>query len=209
MSSVDLWRPLRRLQRKPLLALLLISSTTSALGTNAPQRHPRRSDCQANGFPSFACILGVRLGRDTEADLERRIGKGVVCTGGHSNSGRGWSFHRARGGLGLYTDGFDLRNDRYILDTVRLSDWRGALGSCFPFTRFRPHPLAKLRRGMSQTEVLRAVQPLGPPTAHSTKEMVWRRDSMIRGRWYDYELSLRFTAQGLEDVLAEGSANPP
>lgn len=209
MSSVDPCRIPPSVKRRTLLVWLLISSALPALGTSKPMHHPGRSDREASSPPSFARILGVRIGINTETDLERRLGKGEVCLGGHSNSGRYWRFPSSRGGLSLYSDGFDLRNNRYILDTVRLSDWRGALGNCFPFTRFRPGPLAKLRRGMNQAEVLRAVQSLGAPTVRSKKTMEWRRDLLIRGRWYDYELTFRFTGQGLDEVLAEGSANGP
>src|SRR5690242_10062010 len=99
-----------------------VGCASSAVGSLAGTKGCRAGKNSPPRVPFFARALGVRLGVDTERQLERKIGRGEVGVGGHPNSARIWLFSS---GLQLTADGFDLRNNDYILDTLIFSHWKG------------------------------------------------------------------------------------
>jgi hypothetical protein len=109
------------------------------------------------GYPAYAHVLGLTIGTCTTAQLVRRLGRGVVQTGGHSDSGHSWTFRKAQ----LDTDGFNFVGDSRspLIDQVVLS-WSGELGKVREFKRFGMGILGKLRSGMSNAQVSAALAPL-------------------------------------------------
>ena len=159
-----------------------------------------------SGVPAFVNALGLKPGRSTERDLERKIGAGEVCIGGHSNSGREWFF---RNGLVLYADGFDGdgRGDSLFIDSLVFKNWNGPLGETLELKKYGFGLWGKLRVGMSQAECLQ-ILPGSTPTLTTTQdEITWEQRGL--GRRYEkkatfvYDAILRFSGGKLECLLIE------
>lgn len=70
-------------------------------------------------IPSIASIAGVKVGFSSMDELERRLGKGKVTTGGHSNGARLW---RVKGtSWVIYADAFDYSKRGAVVDTLQIS----------------------------------------------------------------------------------------
>jgi hypothetical protein len=70
-------------------------------------------------IPEIARILNVDVGRSTMPDLEKILGEGASCMGGHPYYGRAWYLSRQK--LYIYADGFDYdKNGKLIINTIEL-----------------------------------------------------------------------------------------
>jgi hypothetical protein len=147
----------------------------------------------------------VRLGVDTERQLERKIGRGEISIGGHSNSGRVWSFPS---GLNLMADGFDLRDNDYILDTLVFSDWNGRLDATRKLAALGLGPWGGLRVGMSQRECLNALPPEMRHPMTSKDALEWQRkvagSRAGKAGIFLYEATVSFEGGRLNYLRLEG-----
>jgi hypothetical protein len=142
---------------------------------------------------------------DTERQLERKIGRGEIGVGGHSNSGRVWSFTH---GLQLAADGFDLRDNDYILDTLIFSHWKDRLDATRKLARLGFGPWGALRLGMSQRDCLNALPPGMRHPIRSKDALKWQRkvagSRSGRSRMFQYEATVSFEGGRLNSLLLEG-----
>jgi hypothetical protein len=178
-------------------ALLLFSPATDI---SAAQK--RKADASSPVPPSFVRVLNVRMGVTAERELERRLGDAEVTIGGHSNSGRGWYFHN---GLQLRSDGFDLGNEGYILDTLVFSGWRGQLGDTREFAKSGVGVWKRLRVGMTPTACLAVLSTETHKPTITPDTLTWRKEvrSARRGKraLFLYEATLRFSNGRLDSLL--------
>lgn len=153
--------------------------------------------------PSFMRTLSVELGKDKVKRLERKIGKGFVTVGGHSNSGRSWSYANR---LHLLLDGFyfDSKGDA-ILDELSFLDWEGRLGDTKELAKFGFGIWGRLRRGMTQKECLQLLPKSLPQPTVTTDEISWKQDikGVFRRRHgkFQYEALLRFRMGRLDSLF--------
>ncbi|KAG8526081.1 uncharacterized protein KY384_000073 [Bacidia gigantensis] len=152
------------------------------------------------GVPAFVRALGMRPGISTERDLERQIGAGEVCVGGHSNSGRYWSFAN---GLDFKADGFDRAAGRSLfLDILVFEDWNGSLGDTPELAKYGFGVWGKLCVGMNKDECLRLLPSDMPPPVITQDEITWTQQGLSRRNakpvMFDYEATLHFSGEKLE-----------
>ncbi len=156
--------------------------------------------------PEFVRVLKMEMGKDTENKLERKIGKGFVTVGGHSNSGRLWHYPN---GLRLLADGFDYgRDGSPVLDTIVFLDWKGRLGDTKELEKYGFGIWGKLKRGMTQTECLQLLPKSLPKPTSKIEEISWTQyiKGIRRGKHskFEYEALLRFTRGRLDSLLLSG-----
>lgn len=148
---------------------------------------------------SITDLVKFRFGEWTTFDLEKSLGAGEPCIGGHSTSGRSWTL---RDGTGFYSDGFerDTRGRTNIVDTLRVWDWPAYLGGAYKVGPFFGPQLQSLKVGDSMID---ALQKVGK----------WSRDAEIVGSRLKFvaktrtsrssrvvTVSLRFGKEGLVEV---------
>jgi len=196
------------MRRKPSAAVwrwIGVCCALSAVGNRTRATTCGASSSAPPSVPPFARALRVRLGIDTERQLERKIGRGEVCTGGHSNSGRVWWFSN---GLQLAADGFDLRKNQYILDTLVFSRWSGRLDSTRELVRLGFGPWGALRLGMTRQDCLNALPPEMRHPLTSKAGLTWRRKVTgsregTPGKFL-YETFVSFERERLDYLRLEG-----
>jgi hypothetical protein len=120
--------PGRRVERRPPApggAPRATIASNTALTSADPQPEKPEPPTQ---IPPLARIAGVRVGWDTMGTLEKRLGRGMVVTGGHPRGARVWSVRGA--GWTIFADGFDFRrnaaDDSCVIDTIAVEagEWR-------------------------------------------------------------------------------------
>ena len=158
-----------------------------------------------SGVPSFVRALGLKPGTSTERDLERRIGAGEVCVGGHSNSGRYWSFAN---GLALRADGFDrASDDSLFIDSLVFEDWNGPLGETPELKKYGFGVWSGLRVGMSGEDCLQILSSDMPTPVITQDEITWTQQGLARRNaeqvTFDYDATLRFSGGKLKCLLLD------
>ncbi len=192
-----------------LLALFAFASMflLPAVGNSAQRQYKHRTSAPV--LPDFVRVLHIRLGVDTERRLERKIGKGEVTLGGHSNSGREWFFSN---GLVLYADAFERIGNKYFLDTLHFFAWRGRLGETKELKELGLGVWSKLRVGMTQSECLHALPThvLNLPKPKTSPDaIIWQQN--VKGTragkpgMFDYAATLQFARGRLKSLLLEGN----
>jgi len=174
------------------------------VGNTTQRQHRGRTSAPV--LPDFVKVLHIRLGVDTERRLERRIGKGEVTLGGHSNSGREWWYSN---GLALYADAFQRTGNQRVLDTLHFSEWRGRLGDTKELKDFGLGVWSKVCIGMTRQECLQAL-PAQMPKPIASADAIVRQQNVNGTRagklgTFDYEATLQFSSGRLKSLLLEGS----
>ncbi len=159
--------------------------------------------------PEFVRVLKVDLGKDTVSKLERKIGKGFVTIGGHSDSGRSWGYSN---GLHLHSDAFYFnQNNHAILDELVFLDWNGRLGDTKELKKYGFGIWGKLKRGMTQTECLKLLPKSLPKPVIKAEDISWRKH--LRGVFrkqkgnFQYEALLRFNKGKLYSLILSSFFN--
>jgi hypothetical protein len=93
------------------LALLLTATLTPAEAGQSQQ--PKTS------IPRIANIAGIKVGYSSMAELERRLGKGRVTIGGHSNGARVWRVKETS--WVIYADAFEYSERGAVVDRLQIT----------------------------------------------------------------------------------------
>ena len=172
----------------------------------------------APSVPRIAQILGARVGLDTVESLEKRLGEGAPCMGGHPHGGRAWYIKSYR--CWVYADGFeyDGKGGR-IVDSIGLCSSKEDM---YDFDYERPKPripqisvassksigwLGAIVPGMTKRQVLKLTAGLPKPTAKGFT-LVWS----VRGTQRatddvhptEWTAELTFSRDKLSAIAVEG-----
>ena len=108
-------------------------------GLPCPAKQPVKDD-----IPAIAQILGIRVGKDTMETLEKRLGPGAVCVGGHPSGGRAWFIKGLN--VYVYADGFDYSDDGRLIDNLVIAETKEDARICPPYGQPMP-PVPKVNPG--------------------------------------------------------------
>jgi hypothetical protein len=147
---------------------------------------PASSLSAKSSVPDLASICGVQVGVDFMGALEKRIGPGQPCLGGHSHSGRCWHAFAADGDI--YADGFyypdhsphEVRDD-WVIDEFSLT--AGPPDYFAPsaeISRKRASFMGVVSLGMTKTETLRLLKDRLPPPKIDGSALVWAANGFHR-----------------------------
>ena len=166
-----------------------------------------------NSFPAWAELCGIRVGVDSMETLERKLGPGEPCIGGHARSGRAWRLPEA--GCDVYADAFHY-NDRgeRVLDTLSMTRLQAdstapmaALG--WRLTLFN----RQVRLGMSKEQVSEALGSKWPAPKVDGAAWVWKAVGSVpfnrRNRYatQQWQATLRFEKGRLAEIMLQSSLN--
>jgi hypothetical protein len=165
--------------------------------------------------PKIAQIAGVRVGYDTRGEMERRLGKGMVYTGGHAGGAREWVLR----GTHWYIDAdafdyyrFRVGGDTVVLYDVSIGKKARSVGAAmrFPPVRVTVGASRKLGwlgvvfPGMSKSEVLRAIHGEIPLPKRSGNEWSWTSQGFLRlnrtQAYHTWTARLTFRRGRLEEI---------
>ena len=107
--------------------------------------------------PLYTKVLGISIGQSTSRELESKIGKGIVRVGGHSDSGRLWKFKECK----IRTDSFERHGNRFLIDLFDVESWKGKLGDCYPFDKYKPWVLESLVYGEKLSDCAKELRTAG------------------------------------------------
>src|SRR5207245_1509129 len=128
-----------------------------------------------------------RVGYNTMAQLERRLGLGLVITGGHPQGARAWRLKRTGGGI--YADGFEYRwsgaDHSAVIDelaVIRATAITGCFGpATLPAARGRSRiTWHGLSLGMTRAQVLRRTKRVLPSPRAKAEAIVWEAKGFVR-----------------------------
>ena len=156
-------------------------------------------------LPALAQIAGVRVGYDTIQYLEHCLGPGRKITGGHPHGGRIWEDRRS--GLEIWADGFSsyaaLKDQTYtggrVIDRLSLSRSRNGTGNLFFMNR--------VRLGMTQAQVVRALTGILPPPIVQKDTWTWKASGLSGDKQtFEYQAwtaELTFKAGALDRITVQ------
>jgi hypothetical protein len=166
---------------RKLIALLSAIVVVTASGTCAVHiAKPSRT--AKPPVPAIARILGVTVGQTTIERLEKKLGPGAPCMGGHPHGGRAWYLKPCR--IWVYADGFEYdKKGGRIIDDIQLGISKQKMRYSFTQeTKKRSIPrvsarckdagwLGQVLPGMSRADVVKATVELPKPKAKGGKLM--------------------------------------
>ena len=133
--------------------------------------------------PSIAQIFGVRVGYNSQTDLERKLGKGRRRTGMHPQGIESWATKSPQ--ALIETEGFDLAADRnYLLEYINWSEKFPQFMRPSDFHRFSRVKrsqgwLGKIVLGDSSTYIRQVTKPLiGAPTLKG-EDLFWEQKGHV------------------------------
>jgi len=107
---------------------LIAAAVVSVVATFClwPGVSPSKKTTGKDNVPVIAQVLGVRVGKDTMERLDKILGRGATCMGGHPRGGRAW-FIKSQN-VYVYADGFDYsRHGDCIIDTIQIGFKKDAM----------------------------------------------------------------------------------
>lgn len=150
--------------------------------------------------PKIACAASITVGLTTVNGHDRRYGKGLVMTGGHSGGARCW--YDATYGVEVRADGFNYSSSGEVIDGMEV-EWTDRASSQAPIIhtpKVHGGLLNLLHKGMSPSAVAKALR---LPTANEAI----RQSGLIRyssklgnkdnDRFTTWNLNLHFQANQL------------
>jgi len=149
-------RKLRVISAAVLLALLCLCGRAGPV--------PKKKQTLRARIPPIARVMQVQVGKDHIATLERLLGPGLPCMGGHPNGGRAWFIKSLK--LYIYADGFDYDAQGRIIDTIGLDFGAEPPSPKIPQVNLKLKAigwLGTILPGMSKEAVLRLTKGLPKP----------------------------------------------
>lgn len=152
-----------------------------------PARKPHRKHAAGD----LSQILSIQVGQDTIEELEKRLGPGAPCMGGHPHGGRAWFLRDQK--IWVYADGFEYHaKGGRIIDQVVLGSVKQDLPYDFDFespkqsvpeVRTPRRPVGWMGRivpGMSRARVLELTAHLPRPQVDGDT-LVWSQPASSVG----------------------------
>jgi hypothetical protein len=172
--------------KRSIFAVVCVASAVfvgSGVVSRTASRPEKTRTASKTSVPIISQILGVRVGVDTVEMIERIIGPGAPCMGGHPHGGRAWYLKTHH--VWVYADGFDYnKKGERVIDDIQLGLRKEDMR--YDFNQEEPKPrismvasenksvgwLGSILPGMSRQTVVRLTQGL-PKPKRSANKLIW------------------------------------
>lgn len=166
-----------------------------------------KSAARKISVPPIAQLLGVRVGFNGMAALERRLGLGRTQTGGHSNSRNEWRTAVPKGKI--WTDGFNMNDEGYVVETLiwTAEDPSEKPDRSIPLVKRLPRGsgwLGTITLGMTEQEVLLRIKGKLPPPQKRRNWWTWKAKGFVpvmqSEAYMTWTATLSFTKKRVADI---------